>query len=182
MIRKFARPYAKAALASVANDAEASALLGDLERFELAMAKVPRIAAMAGNPAIPMDNKQSAVEEIAANLQLSSLARRLILLLTENYRLQHVGDVTAAVREQVRKRLGVVSAAVASAAPLDESQTARLQEVLQKALGKKVELEVTVEPELLGGFVAQVGSRRYDISLKGQLERMAEEMAAPVGA
>ncbi|REJ83895.1 MAG: ATP synthase F1 subunit delta [Acidobacteria bacterium] len=178
MIRKFANPYAKAALALAPSDEEASRLLADLERFVAAMEQVPQIAAMASNPAVPVEKKVAIVEEIGRSLAISNLALRLLRLLTQNYRLVHVGDVAGAVARMVKQRLGIVAAQVTSAVPLDPAQADRLRSVLEGALGKKVELEVTVEPDLLGGFVAQVGSRRYDVSLRGQLRRMAEEMAS----
>jgi F-type H+-transporting ATPase subunit delta len=133
---------------------------------------------MARNPAIPLSAKLAAVDEIASSLEASDLAKRLLAMLTENYRLPHLANVTAAVRQEVKQRLGIINAQVTSAVPLEESQTLQLRQMLESSLGKKVELEVSVEPALLGGFVAQVGSRRYDVSLKGQLERMTEEMAA----
>ena len=51
------------------------------------------------------------------------------------------------------------------------------KDLLESSLGGKVELEVRVDESLLGGFVAQVGSERYDVSLKGELERMASHLA-----
>ena len=81
------------------------------------------------------------------------------------------------VDELLDRRLGKVKARVSSAAPLDESQSRRLREVLERKLGKDVDVEISVDPTLLGGFVAQVGSDRYDVSLRGQLNRLEASMA-----
>ena len=56
---------------------------------------------------------------------------------------------------------------------LSGDQEVRLKQLLEGSLGKTVEVEVAVDQDLLGGFVVQVGSDRYDVSLKGELERMA---------
>ena len=47
---------------------------------------------------------------------------------------------------------------------------------LAKVTGKKVELSVSVDPELLGGVVARIGSTVYDGSVRTQLARMRQEL------
>ena len=178
MIRKFARPYAKAALSQTADLDAAQQLLEGLRAFARAMDEVPAIAAAVSNPGIPGETKRATVREIAQQIGVDDLTTRLLDLLVVNYRLPYLGDVVAAVDELVKRRAGVVTARVTSAAQLSDEQVGKLQAVLEKALGKQVELEVDVESGLLGGFVAQVGSRRYDVSLRGQLARMADQMAA----
>ncbi|HVS15294.1 MAG TPA: ATP synthase F1 subunit delta [Thermoanaerobaculia bacterium] len=178
MIVRFARAYAKAFFDTAGDTAAASAALDELRRFAQAMEQVPRIAAMAQSPGIPQPVKQETVAQIAETLSLGRLARSLLDLLVENYRLLHLSAIVEAVEELVDRRLGVVKAVVTAADPIDPEQVRRLEDVLGGALGKSVALEVAVAPELLGGFVAQVGSRRYDGSLRGQLDRLAQQLAA----
>jgi F-type H+-transporting ATPase subunit delta len=177
VIVRFARAYAKAFLDTAGGTAAAGAALDDLRRFAQAMEQVPRIAAMAQSPGIPQGVKQSAIAQIAESLALGRLARSLLDLLVENYRLVHLPAIVEAVEELLHRRLGVVKARVTAADPIDPEQVARLEAVLGGALGKSVELEVAVDGELLGGFVAQVGSRRYDGSLRGQLDRLSRQLA-----
>ena len=72
-------------------------------------------------------------------------------------------------------------ARVRSAAPLSDAQRAALRERLGRRLGKTVLLDTAVDPSLLGGFVAEVGSRLLDMSLRGQLRRLRERLAGDAG-
>ena len=177
MIVRFARAYAKAFLATVGDTAAASAALAELKRFLAAMEAVPRITTMAQSPSVPQAVKQSAVAEIANSLELGRSARSLLDLMVENYRLVSLGAIVEAIEELLNRRLGRVKATVTAAEEVAPAQREQLQSVLASALGRTVELEAKVAPELLGGFVAQVGSRRYDGSLRGQLERMSRQLA-----
>jgi F-type H+-transporting ATPase subunit delta len=177
VIVRFARPYAKAFLGAVGNPQEASTALADLQRFARAMEAVPRIAAMAQSPSVPQEVKQATVAEVAARLGLGRAARSMLGLLIENYRLASLAAVVEAIEELLDRRLGRVKATVTAAEEVGAQERDQLQRILAGALGQSVGVEVRVAPELLGGFVAQVGSRRYDASLRGQLERMSRQLA-----
>ena len=69
-------------------------------------------------------------------------------------------------------RRGEVTAEVVAAAPLSEAQRARLLEELRAGAGRRVALDIRVDPRLLGGIVVKLGSRMVDASIKGQLERL----------
>ena len=85
-------------------------------------------------------------------------------------------DLAAAFRERLLAHQNIVRAEVTSAAPLSPEKTKALEDSLSKVTGKKVELSVSVDPELLGGVVAKIGSTVYDGSVKTQLERMRQEL------
>lgn len=178
MIRRFARPYAKAVVDLAPTLEEAQEVRDDLRTFATAMAKVPKLSAVARNPAIPLEVKSRAVAQVADRLGLGERAKRLLAILLENLRLPQLDQVLLALDELIDQRRGVVTANVRTAEDLDEDQRQSLRATLEQTLGKKVEIELTVDPELLGGFVAVVGSERYDVSLAGQLNRLAERMAS----
>jgi F-type H+-transporting ATPase subunit delta len=67
---------------------------------------------------------------------------------------------------------------VSSAQPLEAAQREQLERTLRERLGHEVRLETAVDPRLIGGFVVQVGSVRYDGSLDGQLERLRQQLVA----
>ncbi|HSL84312.1 MAG TPA: ATP synthase F1 subunit delta, partial [Thermoanaerobaculia bacterium] len=78
---------------------------------------------------------------------------------------------------EIDRRLGVATAQVTTAHPLDEEETERLRKALSGKLDRRVDLELAVDPDLIAGFRARVGSTLYDASLKGQLDRLAERLA-----
>lgn len=182
MIPRLARPYAKAFM-DTAGDLEAAIAARDqLRVFARALADVPALGAMAQNPAIPADVKARVLEQVADCLGVQGLARRLIAMLLSRFRLLHLPGVLAAIDEHVDRGLGVVSAKVQAPDELDDEQRGQLQKVLERALDKKVRLEVAVNQSLLGGFVAQVGSDRYDVSLRGQLDRISRQLSTAANA
>ena len=178
MITRVARPYARALIDTCASTEQAQQVSSQLAAFVEAMQKVPALASMAANPGIPLDAKQKAVADVGASIGIGSEAKRFLALLVQNYRLPHLPEIVDGLNELVKQRLGVVTAVVDSAAEMDERQRGELKQLLEQELGKTVELQVAIDPSLLGGFVAQIGSRRYDVSLSGQLDRMSEQLAS----
>ena len=94
----------------------------------------------------------------------------------EKRRLLHLGEIVLAYDELTDERLNRGKATVTSAAPLPESMLEGLKARLRLVTGKEVYLEARVDPAILGGVVAQVGSTVYDGSLKTQLKRMREQL------
>jgi F-type H+-transporting ATPase subunit delta len=177
MSRRFSTPYAKAFLDTAATTERAVAARTELERFVEATRSFPEIQQMAANPAVPRRVKEDVLRQICDRLEISPLTRSLVDLLTRNYRLSQVGSVLDAVDRMLDRRLGVVRAQVRTAHPLTGEQESRLRAVLEKMLEHKVKIELGQDPSLLAGFVARIGSRRYDASLDGQIDRLAATLA-----
>ena len=177
MIQRFARPYAQAVLASAASLEEAQTVRDQVRLFRNAMNAVPGLTKMSANPALPMDTKRSVVRKVAAHLGISGLAERLLLLLLENYRLQHLPTVLEALETEVNRRLGVATAEVTTAQPIEDDEAARLRDVLGRMLDREVHVQLAVDPGLIAGFRARVGSTLYDASVRGQLDRLAQRLA-----
>lgn len=178
MITKLGRPYAQSLLDSLGSTGAASDALDQLQGMRAAMQQVPALRHMAANPAIPIEVKRSALGEIADSLELGQAVRRFLDLLLENYRLVNLGEIVESFEGLLNRKLGVVQASVVTATDLSDEQRQSLQSTLESVAGSKVEFETSVDADLIGGFVATIGSRRYDTSVKGQLERMAKELAA----
>jgi F-type H+-transporting ATPase subunit delta len=177
MSRRFARPYAKALLDSAGTTENAVRARDELARFVEAARRVPEIKKMASNPGVPRRVKEEVLREIAARLAIGPLVRSLIELLERNYRLTQVDQVLDIVDQLLDRRLGVVRAEVTTAHPVTEEQKLRLRSTLESILEQQVKLTLELDSKLIAGFVARVGSRRYDASLNGQIERLAEALA-----
>ncbi len=177
MIRRFARPYAQALIKVAGSLDEVQELRDQLRGFRDAMDAVPGIARMAANPSVPMDHKRHIVREIGGRIGLDDLAERFVLLLLDNYRLQRLPAVLEALEAEVNRRLGVATAEVTTAQPIGDQDAERLSAVLAKKLDQRVEVKLSVDPDLIAGFRARVGSTLYDASLRGQLDRLAERLA-----
>ena len=176
-MKSFARPYARAALA-VAGSAEAAAAMRDeLAAFAATLRESRELSAAFASPAVPLDAKRRVLDDVAGRMGLGTLTGRLLHALATRHRLGRIDEVVAALTERLNQRLGVAVAEVTTADELGEEDRRELQRVLEQRTGKRLEMRVAVEPSLLAGFVARVGSQRFDGSLRGQLERLGKELS-----
>ncbi len=177
MIERFARPYADALFSVADSTDDVAAIRRELGGFAQAMADAPSLGQMVANPGIPREAKEATLQELAGKMGLGRITSNLLETLLRNQRLPQLGAVLDAIDDRLDRSLGIMRATVTSASQLSGDQEARLKELLESKLGAKVEIDVTVDASLLGGFVAQIGSDRYDVSLKGELDRMASHLA-----
>lgn len=132
------------------------------------------------NPAVPAPRKRAVVAELLERSGgTSAPLAKLLLLLAERDRLALLPDLLEAYRSRLLDHLKIVRAEVVTAAPLSDDRAAALRAGLSRVTGRQVHLETRVDPEILGGAVARIGSTVYDGSLTRQLEKMH---AALIGA
>lgn len=128
------------------------------------------------NPALPMTRKRAIVEELAKRAELSPIVTKLLLLLAERGRLALLADIVDTYRVRLMDYLQVVEAEVTTATPMSDEQTKTVEDSLHRATGRKVSLVSHVDPDIVGGLVARVGSTVYDGSVRRQLELMKARM------
>lgn len=171
-----ARRYARALL-EVAQ-AQADAVAGQLDALAQATSASAELQDLLTNPAYSKEQRLKVVGAIAAAVQASSPALlNLVKLLNDRNRLAHLGDIARIYRELVDARMGRVRGVVTSAVPLSATQLKALEAALEKSTQRAVQLEAKVDPKVLGGVAAQVGSVVFDGTLKSQLENIKRELA-----
>ncbi|MBI4492966.1 MAG: F0F1 ATP synthase subunit delta [Chloroflexi bacterium] len=174
-----ARHYAEAVF-GIAQERQAfDAWLGALERVEQILAD-PAAGQVLTSPAVPEEERRAALDRLLPDL--GPEIRNFLHLLVDRGRLELLPEILTAFRELVDQARGVVTAKVTSAVALDP----RLREVVARRLaahtGRQVRLELSVDPELIGGVVARVGDELLDDSVRGRLQRLKERLLrAPVG-
>jgi F-type H+-transporting ATPase subunit delta len=127
------------------------------------------------NPVFGADEKNAVLQVFFRKHGVDPGIGRFLELLVS---LGHVGllpTIVLAYEEVERERRNELRAGVRSAFPLGEAEERDLAAALSAATGKKVLIETTVDPALIGGVVAEVGSVTYDASVKGYLERLQQE-------
>jgi F-type H+-transporting ATPase subunit delta len=128
------------------------------------------------NPAIPAVRKRGLGEALLARGAVLPVVSRLLLLLAERDRLVLVPDLAEAYRARLMDHQQVVRAEVTTAAPIGDDRTAALRQGLANATGRQVLLDVRVDPALVGGAVARIGSTVYDGSVTTQLQKMKQQL------
>jgi F-type H+-transporting ATPase subunit delta len=127
------------------------------------------------NPAIPQDRQMRILA--AALPDLSQPIRRFLDLLVRRGQLHLVPRIAETLRELVDVERGLERVKVTTAVPLDPSERDLLAARLAARSGKRVQLEESVDPGLIGGVVAQVGDEIIDGSVRGRLERLRRALA-----
>lgn len=176
MIRSYARPYAKAILEVVESSAQARSLHQELSGFESVRSGSRPLHDAMENPAVGMEARIGIVGKLGGRLELSALATRILEVLTRNHRINQLGSVLEALEQMINDEAGIAVAKVRAAHQLDDGQRAELQAALEERFGKKIQLELSTDPELLGGFVAQIGSEIYDASVRGRIGNLRESL------
>jgi F-type H+-transporting ATPase subunit delta len=100
------------------------------------------------------------------------LTRDFLGVAAGNRRLFAVPAMIEAYLNQLAERRGEVTAEITTAQPLNETQQNTLAEQLRRAVGRRVTVDLRVDPSLLGGMIVKVGSRMIDGSLKSRLHRL----------
>ena len=168
--------YAVALFELAAEDGVVSAVESDLDKLSAALDQSPELASLPTNPQLGRKAKMSAIEEVAKLLELSTLTRRFLGVLAENRRLAETGRVIRAFREIAAAQRGEVSAEVISARPLTEDQLSSLKQKLTAREGRTVKLTSSVDPDMLGGLIVTIGSKRIDGSIRTRLNALTQAM------
>jgi F-type H+-transporting ATPase subunit delta len=122
------------------------------------------------NPTIAAERRKAVFKGIADSLSYEAHVRNFLNLLIERNRLDLLSDIVTAYQKLLDEKLGIVRAHVTSASPLDDTQQRNIASKLEQVTGKQVRVELSVDPALIGGVVARVGSTIYDGSIRQQLQ------------
>ena len=167
--RLVARRYAKA-LAGTAEDQDA---LLKLQKELAAVTALVRgnadLQRLAFYPLLAPSQKARALDAVLEAEGVGATLRRFFGVVASAARLNLIYELTAAFDELVDERMGVVEASVQTAQPLSGPQSTALAAALSRRTGKTVKLKWRLDPSMLGGVKAQIGSTVYDASLKGRL-------------
>src|SRR5205085_9956446 len=110
------------------------------------------------NPAVPVPRKRAAMAELTKRADLSPILGKLLMLLADRDRLVLLPDLLAAYRERLLDHLHIVRAEVTTAVALPASRAKAVERSLAHVTGREVVLETRIDPAIIGGVVARVGS------------------------
>ncbi len=175
--RTIARRYA-AALFDVTHKAGTEERAGrDLAAVAALVAGHDQLRKVLETPALPLQKKKALFEAIVAREGGPGVeTQRMLSMLADRDRLMLLADVAQAFADRLLEAKRVVPAEVVTAVPLAEERRAALAKALGKATGSQVMLTARVDPSIIGGVVAKVGSVLLDGSITRQLERLGQRL------
>ena len=170
--QRYAAALAGAALEQGAMEAVREQL-GQFVRLTQESAELKNFLA---NPAVELEGKHRAAEELASRLGANRIVRNFLLVLVDHDRIPLLGEIHKAFHNLILEREGLAEAQVTSAAQLTPRQRKELVGVLERLTGKKIEAQYAVDPGLMGGAIVRIGSTIYDGSLRTRLERLRTQL------
>jgi F-type H+-transporting ATPase subunit delta len=128
------------------------------------------------SPAISADQKRAVLDAIAGQMDALKPIRNFIAVLIDHRRIAMLDDITRQFETELDAQLGFAEAEISSARQLSAEEQRVLEAQIERLTGKKVRARYASNPELLGGVMVRVGSTIYDGSVRGQLEKMKQEL------
>ncbi|MDQ1470520.1 MAG: F-type H+-transporting ATPase subunit delta [Bryobacterales bacterium] len=148
-----------------------------LRSFAAAVQSTPELKTILASPAVSSARKRLVIRRIGEALGLERIILNFILVLSDRGRVAALPEMINSFELLLDERLGFLRAEVSSASELTDEQRDRLSVELARLAGSQVRMWYTVDPDLIGGVTATVGSRVYDGSVRGQLATLRQRLA-----
>jgi F-type H+-transporting ATPase subunit delta len=165
------------ALFDLAVEAKAlDAVAASLATLKAALGTSADLTTLTTSPMVTRSAAAAGIKGVAASLGLDSLTSNFLGVLANNRRLAALPAIIRDFNALAAARRGEITAQVTAAHKLTAAQQKALSAKLKAGLGREVALDITVDPEILGGLIVRVGSRMIDSSLKTRLDALGQAL------
>ena len=130
------------------------------------------------NPSIPADQKRNLLDAIGARIGLLKQVRNFLAVLIDHQRIMMLEEITRQFEHELNERLGFAEAKITSARELSQDERRDLELQIMNMTGKRVLANYQIDNKLIGGAMVRIGSTIYDGSVRGQLERIREQLSS----
>ena len=164
-----AERYASALFELAQESNRIDAVGADLARFEGLLKESPDLARLVRSPVFSAEEQTKAITAVLERAGIGGTAGNFIRLAASNRRLFALPDMIRGYRERVAKARGIVRAQVTVAEPPSERVSEDIRTALRDVAKAEIDLDIRVDPALIGGLVVKMGSRMIDASLRTRL-------------
>jgi F-type H+-transporting ATPase subunit delta len=168
------RVYAESLFEAAQEKGRLEPVRDQLAQVVAAEAEVPQLRELLRNPQVDPRARTAALEELLADAD--ELVRNFLLVLADKGRAGQLEEIGREFERLVAEHEGIVHAELTTAVELSDAEARKLLSQIEQASGRKVEASRSVDPDLIGGIVLQVGSHRLDASVRGRLEGLRREL------
>jgi F-type H+-transporting ATPase subunit delta len=152
------------------------AVKADLERFDTLVGESADLNRLVRSPVFSAAEQLQALSAVLERAGIGGLAAKFLKLVTANRRLFAARDMVRGYRELVALHKGEVTAEITVAERLKDDHVAALKSALKAVSGKDVDLNIKIDPAIIGGLVVKLGSRMVDTSLRTKLNAIRHAM------
>ena len=165
------------ALFELALDAKSiDAVSADLTKFDALVAESPDLARLVRSPVFTAEQQTRALSAVLDKAGIGGLAARFLKVVSSNRRLFAAPDMARGFRALVALHKGETQATVTVAEKPTEAHLAAIKDALKAVTKKDVQVEVKVDPSIIGGLIVKLGSRMIDTSLRTKLNAIKHAM------
>ena len=148
----------------------------DLDHFNAMVGDSADLARLVRSPVFSIEQQGQALGAVLERAGIGGLAAKFLKLVAANRRLFAVHDMIKAYRALVAKAKGEATAEVTVAEKLKDEHITALRVALKSVSGKDVDLDIKIDPAIIGGLVVKLGSRMVDTSLRTKLNAIKHAM------
>jgi F-type H+-transporting ATPase subunit delta len=170
------RIYAEALLGAARENGRLDEVRNELAAFVSAVRESEELRDLLRNPQIEAQAKRDALA--AALAEADELVRNFLLLVAEKGRIAEIEEIQDEFERLIAREARVLELELTTAVELSDEEAARVVGQIEEASGRRVEATRRVDPDIIGGIVVQVGSRRLDASVRGRLAQLRQELTA----
>ena len=168
------RVYANALFEAARDQNKLEPVGEQLAQLVEAEGNVPELRELLRNPQLDPRARRAALDDVLAGSD--DLLRNFLLVLADKGRAGQLEEIAKEFERLVAEHEGVVHAELTTAVELSDDEAGKLLQQIEQASGRKVEASRSVDPDLIGGIVLQVGSHRLDASVRGRLDRLRRQL------
>jgi F-type H+-transporting ATPase subunit delta len=161
--------YATALFDLALEEHAADAVKADLERFDALLAESADLQRLVRSPVFTAEEQTRALAAVLDKAGIGGVAGRFLQVVSSNRRLFAVRDMVRAFRSLVARHKGEVAAEVTMAERPSDAHLAAIKDALKAVTKKDVQIDVKIDPAIIGGLIVKLGSRMIDSSLRAKL-------------
>jgi len=169
MVSGMAGRYATALFELALEEHAIDAVKADLDRFDGLIAESTDLQRLVRSPVFSADEQTKALSAVLEKAGIGGLAARFLQVVSSNRRLFAARDMVRDFRRLVAAHKGETSATITVAEKPSEAHLAAIKDALKAVTKKDVQVEVKVDPSIIGGLIVKLGSRMVDTSLRTKL-------------
>ena len=178
VLSKVAEPYAEALLELAKSNGSLKETTNDMNIVTQFLANSSDLKKFLGNPLITKDAKKNVVKDIFGE-QIDGSTLKFLLLLVDRGRIEVLESIAQKFLELSYKQESIEIAKITSSIQLSADQQKAIAEKLKVITGaKQIKLALKVDPQLIGGFTIEIGSKMIDTSIRGQLKQISSLLGA----
>lgn len=171
-----AKRYAKALFGLAVDSGRQEVILNELRSLAQAFATAPEVLKFFDSPVTGAVEKKQTLQKALEGKGVTAEVMQFMSLLADKGRLPLFNEIVDAFQTELDLLNNVCRGVVRSTTQLSPNDRSRVESTVEKVLKKKVIMTYKIDPSVIGGLVAEVGSYRFDDSLSSHLKRMTDDL------